>query len=138
MEIKSHPGTVCSVTEGHVEVRFEAHSACSACEAHARCGFAESKDKTVTIDTDDWQAYSVGQDVTVQISEGLGLQATVWAYVLPAAVMLATIITLLTLGVNELAAIGATFGVLLLYGLVLYALRHKLQRHFTVKVTPNN
>ncbi len=59
--IASHDGIVKKVRKGFVEVQIKSISACATCQAHARCGFAESKDKTVEVPTSDWQSYSEGE-----------------------------------------------------------------------------
>ena len=63
MTIAEHTGIVTKVGNGEVTVQIEAQSACSSCEAHGKCGFAESKAKEITIRTKDWQNYNSGDRV---------------------------------------------------------------------------
>lgn len=134
-EVAQHPGTVTHTAEGSVKVKIITHSACGSCSAHAHCGFAESGDREITIDTPNWQSYQVGQSVTVSVSESLGFLAVVWAYLLPAALLLACILTLLSFMHSEPLAILITLAVLAVYYLVLYRFRHRLQKRFTFGIS---
>ena len=134
-QIASHPGIVKAVKQGFVAVEIESTSACASCAAHSRCGFAESKNKTLDIPTPDWQSYSVGQPVTVHIDESRGMLAVWIAYVLPALIMLAVIIGLSLAGLPEWAVILSTLAALGLYILFLYFRRRKISTRFTLTLT---
>lgn len=131
-----HPGTVTAVKTGFVTVQITSVSACAACQAHSRCGFAESKTKTLDIPTTDWQSYTEGQNVTVTIDHSRGLLATWWAYVLPAILLLAVSIPLSLVGAPEPLVILITLASLALYILILFLLRRKLDSRFTLTVAP--
>lgn len=132
--IASHSGTVKSVAHGTVEVMIESTSACATCQAHSRCGFAESKNKTLAIPTDQWQEYSVGDNVKVSIDESRGLLAVWIAYVLPAIFMIAVIAGLSIAHAPEwLVAVGALVVPGIYIGM-LYLLRTKIGRRFTLTV----
>lgn len=131
MEITTHPGTVLTSTPGRVNVQIQVNSACSACQAHARCTLSEKKDKTIEVDTPDWQTYSPGDRVTVIINSGRGLLAVLIAYILPSAVILGTFALLYSLRLPDLwIAISALLAVAI-YCAFLYLFRHRLQRRFT-------
>ena len=133
--IASHAGTVKAVKEGSVEVEIESTSACASCAAHARCGFAESKNKTVAVPTDDWREYKEGDAVTVNIDESRGMLAVWIAYVLPAVIMLAAIIGMSVAGAPEWAVAAVALAVLGLYVGGLYLLRNKIGKRFTLTVS---
>ncbi len=128
-----HPGTVTSVKPGAVTVQITSVSACSACQAHSKCGFAESKTKTLDIPTN--VSFKVGDPVTVTIDHSRGLLATWWAYLLPALLLVAVVLTASLAGLSEPLVILLTFATLALYILLLYLLRHKLDSRFTLTVT---
>ena len=134
--VASHHGTVQNVRKGLVAVQIEAVSACATCQAHAHCGFAESKNKTVEVPTADWQQYHTGDAVTVHIDESRGMLAVWIAYVLPALLLLAVIIGLSLAHLPEWAVILTAFATLGLYILILYLRRRKVERHFTLTITP--
>lgn len=136
--IASHDGIVTAVRPHRVTVRIEAVSACATCAAHSRCGFAESKEKEVEVPTSDWETYSPGQSVAVHIDESRGMLAVWIAYVLPALLILAAIISLSLAHVPEWAVVLAAFAVLGLYILVLYLRRHNVESRFTLTITHNS
>ncbi len=137
----THPGIVTAVKEGFVTVQIESTSACAACQAHARCGFAESKTKTLDIPTQaieqsNNQTINVGDRVTVTIDHTRGLLATWWAYVLPAVLLLTAVVGFSLLKFPESLVILLSLAVIGLYTLLLFLLRQKLDSQFTLIVTP--
>lgn len=117
-------------------MQIESTSACAACQAHARCGFAESKTKTLDIPIKECIAeLAVGSRVVVMIDEGRGLLATWWAYVVPAILLLATVIGSSLAGLSEPMVILLSLAILGVYILLLFLLRKKLDSKFTLKVT---
>lgn len=133
--IASHDGTVLSVGNGRVKVHITSVSACATCAAHAKCGFADSKEKTLEIPSADWLTFSEGEAVTVHIDESRGLLAVWIAYVLPALLMLAAIAGLSLARLPEWAVVLSAFSVLGLYVLILYHRRRKVENHFTLTIT---
>lgn len=135
--IASHDGVVTAVRHGRVAVQIEAVSACASCAAHGKCGFAESKNKTVEVPAADWQTYQEGETVTVHIDESRGMLAVWLAYVLPALLMLAVIVGLSLARLPEWVVVLAAFAVLGLYLLGLYLRRRKVESRFTLTLTHN-
>lgn len=133
-KIASHDGIVKSVKHGAVDVTIESTSACATCQAHSRCGFAESKNKTVTIPTENWSEFSIGDIVKVNIDESRGMLAVWIAYVLPALVMIAVISILSMADTAEWIVAVSALIILILYVGLLYLLRKKLSRKFTFTI----
>lgn len=136
--IASHDGIVTAVKSGRVSVQIESVSACASCAAHGKCGFAESKNKTVEVPSEEWQRYREGDRVTVHIDESRGMLAVWLAYVLPAVLMLAVIIIFSLLHMPEWAVVLAAFAVLGIYIAVLYLRRRRVESHFTLTLSPNS
>lgn len=144
-----HPGIVTAVKPGFVTVQIESTSACAACAAHSKCGFAESKTKTLDIPIpQDFKtsrlrdfktsSFAVGDRVTVTIDHTRGLLATWWAYVLPAILLIAVAVALSLAALPEPLVILLTFATLGLYLLVLYLFREKLDSRFTLELKSLN
>ena len=133
---KTHPGIVTAVRDDAVTVQIHSVGACASCQANGKCGFAESKDKTLDIPTAHWQQYHEGQQVSVRISQGKGLLAVWIAYLLPALLLLAVAIGLSLAGLPETLVILATFATLALYILALRLLRHRIDNQFTLTLNP--
>lgn len=131
--IASHQGTVIAVEQGKVRVQIVSVSACASCQAHSRCGFAESKEKELEIETPLWSELKVGDTVQVQISESKGMLAVVLAYLVPSVILLAGLVGFLQL-MGELRAVLFTLLVIALYYIVLYFCRHCLQNKFTFTI----
>ena len=136
-----HPGIVTAVKPGFVTVQIESTSACAACEAHSKCGFAESKTKNLDIPTQaikqaNNQAFSIGDRVTVTIDHTRGLLATWWAYVLPALLLLAAVVGFSLASLSEPVVILLSLAVLAVYILILFLLRKKLDSKFTLTISP--
>ena len=140
-KIAHHDGIVTEVIAhplgqtGTVRVKVHVVSACGSCKAHGHCGFADSKDKIMDIDTPQYQQYHTGEPVNVVINASRGLQAVFIAYILPALLLLATLVTLTTLHLSEGWVALATLLVVALYGGILYICRHRLQRKYTMALS---
>ena len=137
-KVAQHDGIVTEVLQGTVRVQIHAVSACASCQAHSKCGFADSKDKTMDIDTPLWQQYHEGDPVTVTIAANRGLQAVAIAYLLPSLLLLAIFVTLTTLHLSEGWVALITLLCVALYAGILYLCRHRLQRKFTMTITNKN
>ncbi len=140
----THPGTIISVNKKSVTVQIESVSACVACQAHSRCGFAESKTKTLDIPlscvSPDLRATLQPSDlppqtpVLVTIDTTHGLLAVLIAYLLPAILLLGVVIGLSLAGLPEWAVILLSLASLALYILLLVLFRQRIDNHFTLKV----
>mgnify|MGYP002624996246 FL=1 len=134
MTIAQHDGIVTKSESGKVTVQIEAQSACSSCEAHGKCGFAESKAKEVEISTSDWQQYRAGDRVTVGIDKSLGLKAATIAYILPGMLIVAIFVAAnhwlgdLWSAVVTLAFVALYWGAIALAG---KRLNHQFSFHLT-------
>ena len=133
-KIATHDAIVTSVTPGRITAQMHVSSACASCEAHAKCGFADSKEKLVEVETPHWQQYHEGDSIVVEIKSGLGLLAVLIAYILPAVVLLAVFAVLTLAHLPEVWVALLTLVAVALYGVVLYLFRNRLQRKFAVGI----
>lgn len=120
----SHEGTIISIEKENLRVRIIQNSACASCKIAGHCQTSESKEKIIEVTTPDYADFSVGDKVNVTESVGVGAKAVVFGFILPLALMMATIISAITAfdtseGVAALAGIAS----LIPYYLVLYFLR---------------
>lgn len=137
-QIASHDGVVTAVKKGRVTVKIEAVSACASCAAHGKCGFAESKDKTIEVPTSDWQEYHEGDSVTVHIDQQHGMLAVWIAYILPALLIIAAVVGCSLASLPEWVVVVVAFIVLGIYIAALSIFRHKIDKHFTLTITHNS
>lgn len=129
-----HRGIVEQVMSHAITVSIMQETACSACAAAQLCRSSEKKEKRMEVACDDASSYKVGQEVVIVGDIGLGMRATLWAYAVPLVLLMAVLIIVGSqTGREGIAALAALLS-LLLYYMVLYMFRDKLQRRFTFKI----
>ncbi|MBP5516743.1 MAG: SoxR reducing system RseC family protein [Bacteroidales bacterium] len=134
-QIATHDGKVISVSPDIVKVEMHVLSACSSCKAHEKCAFVDKADKIVEVETPEWNKYNVGDDVIVSVDEGLGMRAVLLAYLVPAIILVAALVTMSVLTESQALAALVPIALVATYFLVLYRLRDRLQRKFTFGLT---
>lgn len=135
-KIIRHTGIVDSIGQGSVVVRIVQSSACAACHAAHLCRSAESKERLLTVQTDEGADFAVGQQVQIEGTVKKGLNAVLLAYVMPLVLILSAMMIATSMGVSEPMSALIAMGVLISYGTVLWLLRHTLQRRFAFTIKP--
>ena len=128
-----HRGVVERIVSHGVCVSIVQETACSACAAAHLCHSSEKKEKLVEIPCQEPHRYSVGQEVTLVGEIGLGLRATLWAYVIPLVLLMVVLMvsaSYLSAGVSAILALAS----LIPYYILLYAFRDKMQRRFSFRI----
>ncbi len=115
-------------------VRILQSSACSACKVAAHCNASETKEKLVEVWVADTQSYSKGDSVVIVADAAVGLRASLYGYLLPLAVMVATLVAALRITHSEGVAALTSIGVLVPYYLLLYLFRHHLKKRLTFEI----
>lgn len=126
-----HDGIVEKIDGNSVFVRIIQQSACSGCHAQALCTASEKKDKIIEITDPSAGTYQPGEKVKICGKSSLGLQAVLWAFVVPLAVILAALVTANQLQWGDTAAAATCLILLSAYYGLLYLLRDKLKKRFT-------
>lgn len=130
-QIATHPGEVTKVEKGKITVLMHVLSACSSCKGHEKCAFVDKADKVVEVKTSDWEKYSVGDSVIVSVNDSLGLLAVLLAYLLPAIIIIGSVILISIITNSELLAAIIPIAVTVLYFFILYRVRGSLERKFS-------
>lgn len=130
-----HRGIVKSVNANVVCIAISQDVACAACAAAQLCHSSEKQEKTIEIIAADASRYAVGQEVTIVGNLGLGLRAALWAYVLPLILMMVVLCFAASWYGTGVAAL-ASLASLVVYYLILYMLRDKLQKRFQFHIKP--
>ena len=130
-QIATHDGVVVGVAPQQVKVEMHVVSACASCKAHASCTFVDKAEKIVDVDTPEWKNYTVGDSVIVSVQEGLGLMAVLLAYIVPALLLIAVLAVTSIMSQSELLAATLPILIVVVYYLVLYGFRNRLQRKFS-------
>lgn len=125
-----HSGKVIEMTPDFTSVEITVSSACASCHAKSLCGMSEEQDKVIMLPTDPYATYNVGDEVQVCTKMSMGLMAAWISYVIPLAVLMALILILTSVGVNEFISAGAAIAGVGLYYFVIWLLRDKLNNEF--------
>ena len=124
-----HSGTVKQVEENSVLVSITSNSACSGCHAEGVCNISGKEEKTISV----IGRYNVqpGDNVTVEMSESMGMKAVVLSYVMPVFIIIAGLVVFSFLSISEAASGLAAISLLLPYFIILYIFRKYINRSFT-------
>lgn len=134
-KIVTHKGKVIHLEGLDVRVMIESMSACAACHAKGMCTLSDKEDKIIDIKVSAERAakLNVGDEVMVAVSQQRGMQAVLLAYILPAILVVLSLILLLKLLPEPLAILSA-LAVLGVYYYVLYLFRNKLNAKFIMSI----
>ncbi|MBR4301366.1 MAG: SoxR reducing system RseC family protein [Bacteroidales bacterium] len=134
-KIVTHKGKVIHLEGLDVRVMIESMSACAACHAKGMCTLSDKEDKIIDIkvSADRAAKLNVGDEVVVAVSQQRGMQAVLLAYILPAILVVLSLILLLKLLPEPLAILSA-LAVLGGYYYVLYLFRNKLNGKFIMSI----
>lgn len=134
-KIATHKGKVVQLNGVNVSVMIESQSACAACHAKGMCTLSDKEDKIIDIKVSIDRAanLSVGDEVMVAVSQQRGMQAVLLAYILPAIVVVVSLVAWLKV-VPEPWAIVLALAVLALYYMLLYLFRNKLNSKFVMSI----
>ena len=132
-----HLGVIDAIEGNCIHVAISQSSACAECKVAGHCNASESKDKIIDIITDSAAEYSIGESVKVSTTKGVGMMASIYAYVLPLVIMMTVLIVVKAItGSDGWAAISALFS-LIPYYVCVYILRNKIssQVYFEIEKT---
>lgn len=133
MEIK-HKAKVIEMTPDFTTVEILVPSACAECHAKGLCGISEEEEKVLSLPTDPYATYNEGDEVTVCTKKSMGYKAVWISYVIPLAVLMILILSLLEIfeaapAKEAIAGLGAIAGVGIYY-FVIWLLRNRLKNEF--------
>lgn len=129
-----HPGIIDSIEGDCAVVRILQSSACSACKVAAHCNASETKEKLVEVRIGEGRRLEKGDHVTIVADAAVGFRASLYGYLLPLMVMVATLIAVLKATHSEGAAALSALGVLAPYYVVLYLFRNRLKKRLTFEI----
>ncbi len=124
-----HEGVISKINKGKAWVTIVQNSACADCHSKSMCQLSEQKEKTIEIPDID-SSFQAGDKVTVVGSASLGLQAVLYAFVIPLILIVIMLAVCLRFSMPETMAALAAIAVLIVYFIVLYILRDKLKKKF--------
>lgn len=129
-----YTGTIERIDPPVVYVRIVQPSACSGCHAGSSCPASEGKSKTFEVE-DTTGNFTVHEEVILHGRYGTGMQAILFACVIPMTLIVAALGVAFGLTGDELTSGGIGLSVLLPYYGLLYLMRRKLNRKFVFTVS---
>jgi sigma-E factor negative regulatory protein RseC len=132
-EYIEHEGIVEDVLPKMVKVRIVNESACASCHAKGACTAADMQDKLIDVFTSD-EPIQIGQKVMLMGKSSLAPLAVILAYVLPTALLFATLFLTYLITRNDQLAGALALLVLVPYFTVIYFLKNKLQKTFSFTI----
>ena len=132
-EIK-HRAKVVEMTPDFTTVEIIVSSACSECHAKGLCGMSEEEQKVISLPTDPYATYNVGDEVELCTKMTMGMKAVWISYVIPLMVLMILILSLSKVFAayeqsEVIAGLGALAGVAVYY-FVIWLLRGRLNNEF--------
>jgi sigma-E factor negative regulatory protein RseC len=124
-----HEGIVQKVDDKSVIVSISAASACFGCHAEGSCTISGKEEKIIEVSG----SYNVkpGDTVTILMKQSMGYSALFFGYLLPLFTVIAILIILISLKVQELGAGLISFAMLIPYYFVLFIFRKRINEKFT-------
>ena len=130
----SHPGVVVGINDKDIDIEILSSSMCGSCGIKSACGMSEMQEKRVTVPKPADKEFIVGQPVKIIMNTSQGNKAALFAYFIPAFLLVAIIVILSNLSIKEWLAALVGIGVIAVYYLVLYFFRNKLRDNFTYEI----
>ena len=136
-EIK-HKGRIVAVDpkRGRVRAIIEGSSDCVSCPAHKLCNHGQKNENIVDVHTSE--AFLVGDLVEIVGTEIMHRKAIMLAIVLPCIIMVASMVGIYLLTLNETIAAIAGLILMILFFVALYAMRNKIEKEFVFRINKTN
>lgn len=131
-----HNGIVEDVKADCVQVKILQVAACAECKAKSLCSTSESKEKVIEVKGRGvGNGISVGEQVIVYGSMQMGWTALRVAFIYPMLILIAVgLVSMVMLSLSEGMSLLLMFIGILLYGLVVYGLRDRIERRFSFSI----
>lgn len=129
-----HLGKVLSVDSsvGSIEILLEDGGDCGSCPAAKLCNHGPKSENKVVVMSDD--TFEVGEKVRVVGTEMMHRKAIVLALVCPCLLLIATMVMVYLLTLDESVAALSGLGLMLVFFIVLYMCRNRIAREFVFRV----
>lgn len=130
----THKGRITDINPAFTTVEIISESACSACHAKGLCGVSDSVRKEIQVPTSGWDTYAPGDEVTLVLKASMGHKAVWVAYVAPLFILMAVLLILSTLGLDELTAGLGGIAAVAVYYFCIWLLRGKLKNEYIFNI----
>ena len=127
-----HSGVISKINGDSLIVSLDEDVHCESCRAKSICGISDSASKQVEVSKPEG-SFRLNETVAVLLKKGLGFKAVVWAYILPFAIMVFTLVTT-SFFVAEWMAGLLSLAVLVPYFMLLHILRDTFKKTFKISI----
>ncbi|HNX21411.1 MAG TPA: SoxR reducing system RseC family protein [Bacteroidales bacterium] len=125
---------VKEVQDTYIIAEIVIQSACAACHAKGACGVSERKQEKLKIDLPNPEIFTVGEVVSIEMKQTLGMKAVVIAYLFPFIVLALGLFVTYALTKQELVSVGVSFGLTAIYYFIISKLKDKFEKEFVFTV----
>lgn len=128
----THQGRVIEKSDKSITVEITLNDACQHCSSKSGCMILNSNSRTINVPIGkNDSTFEIGEEVDVIITTNSGLKAVFYAYLLPTLLLIGSVSCAYALHVKEgIIALTALFAIVLYY-LLLYIFRHRINRKFS-------
>ena len=130
----SHPGVVVGIHDEDIEIEILSSSMCGSCGIKSACGMSEMQEKRIIVPKPEDKEFIVGQPVKITMNASQGNKAALFAYFIPAFLLVAIIVILSNLSVKEWLAALIGIGAIAIYYIVLSFFKDRLRNEFTYEI----
>lgn len=129
----SHRGVVVEQEPGVAWIEFTQTSACAGCHAASVCGTSDRNKKRIKA-INALSDIQNGDCIEIEGAARLGVKAVLIAYLIPAAVVVLTLVVALACGVGEVGSAIASLLMLIPTFGAIYLLKERIEREFVFTV----
>jgi sigma-E factor negative regulatory protein RseC len=123
-----HKGIVQKSEDNNTLVIINAVTACSGCHSEGTCSLSGKEEKIIEV-TGPYNL-KPGDEVIVHMKRSMGYTALLLAYLVPLAIILISLIVLISLNLPELTAGLVSVGMLIPYFAILFLFRKQIDNKF--------
>ncbi len=127
-------GIIESIDGNRARISTVRSSACDSCEANRTCKSGIKGNFYVDVCDERLATCKPGDRVYIEMPTAAGRQAVLVGFGLPLIVFVATLLALHYCGVDDVMAAMWGIGALVVYYLIIYILRRRVDRHFTIRL----
>ncbi|MCQ2322635.1 MAG: SoxR reducing system RseC family protein [Bacteroidales bacterium] len=130
----SHTGVITSITSDELGIEILSSGSCGSCSIKSACGMSETREKHIVVPKPDGKEFIIGQPVKVSMTARQGGRAAVYAYLIPALLIIFTILIISQFSLKDWIAAVAGISAAAVYYLVLFLFRRKIRERFEYEV----
>lgn len=133
-----HQGIVENIEGTHLQVRIVQTSACASCSIKGHCTSTDTKEKLIDVTDAHAACCRPGDRVRVVGALSMGVQAVVWAFIVPFVLVVAAVFVLMSVLAHELWASLGALALLIPYYIGLWLCRERMRRKFSFWIERDN